>query len=758
MKNLTFDYFSNGSSTNIYTVGTTTSTNTITVSNGGIIAVTGTASTGTGSITQATIDSPIVNSTNLTMEATTGGVSSAGSVLNIGQSSGDGVNTNLTGNLQIGDGANSFIVILASTTATLGTAAITIEQDASLRTSGTSYANNLTLMGGQGDGTRGLLSLSSGTTLTGTITLNGIGAGGATSYLDVYGGSHVKISGNIGEMGGSQGIELQNPNTNAFYLYGTNSYSGGTIIDSNTGGANFIVGINSDRSFGAVPSSAGTNITITGTNSTATATIEDDAASIVLNANRNIAVNTVGELFLDTSGPTATYTATGTGTASNTLEIDGIISGSVPIVKVGTGTLTLVGANTYTGFSAVQNGSVNVTTINSASGGAASSNLGAPTTVATGTLLLGSSTTSGTLVDTGTGETTDRVVALAGTTGGGTLDQSGTGKLKFTSGVTSLVSTGSSKTLTLQGSTAGTGEISGAIADAASSTTGTLGAAGTNAATTLTVNNAPELFTVGTTVTGSASIQSGTTVTAIVGNTVTLSKALTGAITNGTALTFTGVASTTGVTKTGSGTWTLSGTNTYTGATAVNQGVLDVTGSLVAGAGTTVGSGATLEGTGTLSGTVGVSSGGFLAPGTGGSGSTGTLNVGATSITSATLTYALNSNASTADLLAVTGNLTLSSATLSTSDLGTAVLPNGTMFTVASYTGTLSGTLTGLANGSSIAIGNNTYQINYGSLSNSDITLTDVDAVPEPGTWALFLVGISLMGACQLRRSRQSVA
>src|SRR6185295_9527821 len=94
-------------------------------------------------------------------------------------------------------------------------------------------------------------------------------------------------------------------------------------------------------------------------------------------------------------------------------------------------------------------------------GGAASSNLGAPTTVANGMIALGATATSGTLKYTGTGETTDRVIDLAGTTGGGTLDQSGTGLLKFTSAMTA--SGAGSKTLTLQGSTAGTGEIAGAI-------------------------------------------------------------------------------------------------------------------------------------------------------------------------------------------------------------------------------------------------------------------------------------------------------
>ena len=74
---------------------------------------------------------------------------------------------------------------------------------------------------------------------------------------------------------------------------------------------------------------------------------------------------------------------------------------------------------------------------------------------------------SGTLRYTGTGETTDREIDLSGDTGDpsgvGIIEHSGTGLLKFTSNL--LTSSGDvQKTLTLQGSTAGTGEFAGAIA------------------------------------------------------------------------------------------------------------------------------------------------------------------------------------------------------------------------------------------------------------------------------------------------------
>ncbi|OYV06214.1 MAG: hypothetical protein CFE26_07530, partial [Verrucomicrobiales bacterium VVV1] len=144
--------------------------------------------------------------------------------------------------------------------------------------------------------------------------------------------------------------------------------------------------------------------------------------------------------------------------------VDGEVSGrlqpqssgtGVGLIKTGTGTLALSGPNTLNGTIAIQAGQINVATIVDT----VSSNLGIGTTVA-----IGSTTTSASLNYTGTGNTTARVVDMAGTTGGATLTQSGpSGLLKFTSNFTA---TGAgSKTLTLNGSDLGSGEISGIIVD-----------------------------------------------------------------------------------------------------------------------------------------------------------------------------------------------------------------------------------------------------------------------------------------------------
>lgn len=157
--------------------------------------------------------------------------------------------------------------------------------------------------------------------------------------------------------------------------------------------------------------------------------------------------------------------------AGASLEVSGVIDSGVNPYNVifrpadATSTVIVSGANTYPGPTTVIGGVVSVSSINSVVGGTASSNLGAPTTAANGTIFIGAASgATGTLRYTGTGETTDRVVDLTGLTFTSVLDQSGpSGLLKFTSDFTS--SSAGSKALTLQGSTAGTGEISGAIVD-----------------------------------------------------------------------------------------------------------------------------------------------------------------------------------------------------------------------------------------------------------------------------------------------------
>jgi hypothetical protein len=179
-------------------------------------------------------------------------------------------------------------------------------------------------------------------------------------------------------------------------------------------------------------------------------------ASLTLNGNIN-----------STAAGAKTFTFGGYNT--NTLTLNGVINenGGVNSVVIGTsssGTVVLGNANnSFSGAITVTNAtSGQYTYLSTANIGNAGQNsaLGK-----NGTINIGSSSSTAftTLRYTGTGEISDKVINLAGTTGGAILDQSGTGNLKFTSAMTA---TGvGAKAITLQGATAGTGELAGAISD-----------------------------------------------------------------------------------------------------------------------------------------------------------------------------------------------------------------------------------------------------------------------------------------------------
>ncbi len=139
-----------------------------------------------------------------------------------------------------------------------------------------------------------------------------------------------------------------------------------------------------------------------------------------------------------------------------------------------------------------------------------------------------------------------------------------------------------------------------------------------------------------------------------------------------------------GLTQSGFGTLTLSGANTYTGTTAVTGDRLFVTGS-VAGP-VTVSSGCTIGGTGTLGSTLTVDAAGFLAPGT----SAGTLTAGSTVMPG---TYQCEIDGVNADRLTVNGDLDLTGSTLDVTVLAGGAIQ--TSYVIASYSGSLTGSLTG---------------------------------------------------------------
>ena len=318
--------------------------------------------------------------------------------------------------------------------------------------------------------------------------------------------------------------------------------------------------------------STSSTFTVTGTNdltftSGFTATNNTKVNQITVNNTGNTTISGGIGILNGTLG-SSNMTLSGSGN----LTISGaIVNGNANAAGVtynGTGILSLSGTNTYSGATTIQNGTVSVGSLDYVTTGTYSnhglgSNLGVPTSTS-GTIALGATTNTGKLIYTGNGETTDRAINLAGTTGGGTIDQSGaTGLLKFSS---AFAATGAgSKTLTLQGSTAGTGEIAGAIGDNSTSNKTSVTKSGTGAWTLSGANT----YTGATNVTAGTLNLSGTVTNSAI--TVNGSSAVfnetSGAV----------IAGTNGFTLT-NGSATLAGANTYTGATSVTAGTLNLSG------------------------------------------------------------------------------------------------------------------------------------------------------------------------------------
>jgi autotransporter-associated beta strand protein len=284
-----------------------------------------------------------------------------------------------------------------------------------------------------------------------------------------------------------------------------------------------------------------------------------------------------------------TASTVGVTAAADTLTLSGAVSGGVALTKVGAGTLTLSGANTYTGATNVNAGTL------VASNAAALGTTAAGTTVAAGATL----------------NINNVAIGAEATTLNGTLQGAGTASLAGTValGATNAVNTAAvGDTLTLSGvvsganalnkNGAGTVVLSGAANNTYTGVTninaGTLvaskaGALGTTAGgttvangATLQINNVAigaEAVTLnGIGVGGNGALQ-GTGTASLTGN-VTLATASTvGAPALADTLTLSGVVSgANNLTKVGAGTVVLSGVaaNTYGGATNVNAGTLRV--------------------------------------------------------------------------------------------------------------------------------------------------------------------------------------
>ncbi len=246
----------------------------------------------------------------------------------------------------------------------------------------------------------------------------------------------------------------------------TNTYTGGTTI--NAGTVAFSAGT------GATTPQLGTGpITLN-----SPATLGFNRTTLTNSLTLNGGTVTAGNGFGSTvNGPVNLLAPPTFNVTAGSLVINGNVSGPAGFTFTGGTSLTLSGSNTFAGPVVISSGTLNVGSLNSVVGGTPKSNLGTPTNAAGGTISLGSTTTAATLLYTGAGETTDRILQLVGTTNGATINQSGAwaGLLKFTSNLSipGTVGADNRKTLTLKNTlndnngylNIGRGELAGNIGD-----------------------------------------------------------------------------------------------------------------------------------------------------------------------------------------------------------------------------------------------------------------------------------------------------
>ena len=254
---------------------------------------------------------------------------------------------------------------------------LTIGGGATLKASDSFSTSRATTLGGAGSGVGGTIEVAAGKT------------------LDYASGSGLSGSGSLIKTGAG-----------TLMLEGTNPFTGGLYIQAGT------LAANSQEALGAVPSAGSP---LYGLHLYDGATFQTQVGSWSTYRQLELVGNLVG------TGGVAKVDVTG----SNTHQRDGVISGAGKLVLVGTGTLVLTAANTYTGGTLIGNGALQVANTS----GSSATGTGA-VTVANGGTLKGSATASSGFI-TGT----------VGLQSGGTLSAS------------------SGATLTLGGLTLGAGSL-----------------------------------------------------------------------------------------------------------------------------------------------------------------------------------------------------------------------------------------------------------------------------------------------------------
>jgi autotransporter-associated beta strand protein len=513
--------------------------------------------------------------------------------------------------------------------------------------------------GNGGDGGTGVALTGAGAFFVNNSTITGGngGNGGAGGTSSVTGGGDGGNGGKGGAGIGAAGATIDNLGTIDGGTGGAGGAAGNALIITPVAGA--------DGAGGA--GIIGSDLTIINSG-TISGGLGGDGVT-----RANAITFTGGDNFLTfgnaTSGLTGNIGVAGSLTfdqSANDVTVGNVITGAGSVKKAGTAKVTLSGTNTYSGSTTVSAGILAITNANALGSGDLTLEDGATFTFGVSGIDLANDV----IVE---GDPTFIVDAGDTATISGTISDGATPGDVVKEGDGTLIFSGAN---TYSGGTT----VNAGTLMAGSSTAFGTGGVGVASGTTLDINGQNLVI-------GSLSDVLGT------GGTVTNDDTIAGTLTLGgdnSSTTFSGVIEdgthAISLVKQGTGKFTLAGTNAYSGTTTVNEGTLNVSGSIASSSLTTVNADAVLTGTGTT-GDLDIASDGIFAPGTpGAAGTAMTVSGNLTFAAGAYYLVALDpSSASYAD---VSGTAALDGTVLAAFDTGTYAVRRYTILQSAGLGGT----------------------------------------------------------------------